>query len=336
MPTNPSTHDASRPVGQLSLFLLFVVLAALGLFLIMRAVTPMRDRDTSPILPTSTVPTATPPVVVPTSTPARPTPSTPVPPMPTTSTPTLPVVRPRPANAVCDEQNFICVNAPGQNDLISNPTVVTGTAIAFENTFLWRIEDGRGTVIAGSHAMANAPDIGQPGPFMIRAFWDVVPQTPTGTLVVYEASARDGEPIHVVRLPVRFATRAAATRRLYFVPEALSAKMDCRAVEAHSVTVPGSATPIEATLRALLSYDDSRTPPGLKTSIPSGTGLVSITVNNGLAKVIFDANLEREVGGSCRVGAIRAQITQTLLQFPSIQRVDLSVEGKTPEETLQP
>ncbi len=335
MPTNPPSQDASRPVGQLSLFLLFVVLAALGLFLVMRAVTPMRDRDTAPILPTSTVVTATPPVVAPTSTSPRPTPPTPVP-TPTSPAPTLPAVRPRPANALCDAQNFICISTPGQNDLISNPTVVTGTAIAFENTFLWRIEDALGNLVAGSHVMADAPDIGQPGPFTIRAFWDASPQTATGTLIAYEASARDGEPIHMVRVPVRFATRAATSRRLFFVPEVLSPKLDCSTVREHTVSIPGSLAPIEATLRALLAYDDSRTPPGLKTSIPSGTGLVSITVNNGLAKVIFDANLEREVGGSCRVGAIRAQITKTLLQFPSIQQVDLSVEGKTPQETLQP
>ncbi len=333
MPTNPPSQDASRPVGQLSLFLLFVVLAALGLFLIMRAVTPMRDRDASPILPTSTVPTATPPVAAPTSTLPRPNPPTPI---PATPTPTRPVVRPRPANALCDEQNFICISTPGQNDLISNPTVVTGTAIAFENTFLWRIEDARGNLVAGSHAMANAPDIGQPGPFSIRAFWDAAPQTATGTLIAYEASARDGEPTHVVRVPVRFAPRAAASRRLFFVPEVLNENMDCTSVREQTVSIPGSIAPIEATLRALLSYDDSRTPPGLKTSIPSGTGIVSITVNNGLAKVIFDANLEREVGGSCRVGSIRAQITKTLFQFPSIRQVDISVDGKTPQETLQP
>ncbi len=335
MPTNPPANDAPRPVGQLSLFLLLIVLAALALFLLMRAVTPMKERDASPILPTSTVP-VTPPVTVPSSTSPRPTPPTPTTPTPTVPSPTLPVVRPRPANALCDEQNFICVNTPRQNDLVSNPTVVTGTAIVFENTFLWRIEDGRGTRIAGSHAMADAPDIGQPGAFTIRAFWDVTPQTATGTLIVYEASARDGEPTHVVRVPIRFATRAAASRNLYFVPEVLNDNMDCSSVRAQSVSVPGSTAPIEATLRALLSYDDSRTPPGLKTSIPSGTGLVSITVNNGLAKVIFDANLEREVGGSCRVGSIRAQITKTLLQFPSIQQINLSVEGKMAEETLQP
>lgn len=184
--------------------------------------------------------------------------------------------------------------------------------------------------------MADAPDIGQPGAFTIRAFWEVTPQTATGTLIVYEASARDGEPIHVVRVPVRFATRAAVSRRLFFVPEVLNENMDCSSVREQSVSIVGSTTPIEATLRALLAYDDSRTSPGLKTSIPSGTGLVSITVNNGLAKVIFDANLEREVGGSCRVAAIRAQITKTLLQFPSIQQINLSVEGKMAEETLQP
>jgi len=41
------------------------------------------------------------------------------------------------------------------------------------------------------------------------------------------------------------------------------------------------------------------------------------------------------VAGSCRVGAIRAQIEETLKQFPTVQNVIISVNGNT-ENILEP
>ena len=54
-----------------------------------------------------------------------------------------------------------------------------------------------------------------------------------------------------------------------------------------------------------------------------------------MAKIDFDSNLEKNVGGSCRVAAIRNQITQTLLQFKTVQSVIISIDGRT-EDILQP
>ncbi|PIP22172.1 MAG: hypothetical protein COX38_02115, partial [Candidatus Nealsonbacteria bacterium CG23_combo_of_CG06-09_8_20_14_all_39_25] len=48
-----------------------------------------------------------------------------------------------------------------------------------------------------------------------------------------------------------------------------------------------------------------------------------------------DEQLEFQVGGSCKVSAIRAQITQTLKQFPTVDEVVISINGRT-EDILQP
>jgi spore germination protein GerM len=45
--------------------------------------------------------------------------------------------------------------------------------------------------------------------------------------------------------------------------------------------------------------------------------------------------LEFQVGGSCRVAAIRAQITDTLKQFPPVDEVIISIDDRT-EDILQP
>jgi len=74
---------------------------------------------------------------------------------------------------------------------------------------------------------------------------------------------------------------------------------------------------------------------GFFTSINSGVKIVSLSVNGNTANVEFDERLEEAVGGSCRVAAIRSQITQTLKQFYGIENVVISIGGRT-EDILQP
>jgi spore germination protein GerM len=61
----------------------------------------------------------------------------------------------------------------------------------------------------------------------------------------------------------------------------------------------------------------------------------SLKIENRTAYAAFDTELERAVGGSCRVSAIRAQIIETLKQFSSVDNVIISIDGRT-EDILQP
>jgi len=74
---------------------------------------------------------------------------------------------------------------------------------------------------------------------------------------------------------------------------------------------------------------------GFFTSINPDVKIQKLTIENGIANVDFDNNLEKNVGGSCRVLAIRNQITQTLLQFDTVQSVVISIDGRV-EDILQP
>lgn len=99
-------------------------------------------------------------------------------------------------------------------------------------------------------------------------------------------------------------------------------------------------TKTQATARAaieelLKGLTDSEKSQGFFTSINPGVKIQQLTIQNGIAKVDFDETLEKAVGGSCRVSAIRAQITQTLLQFPTVKSVIISINGRT-EDILQP
>lgn len=67
----------------------------------------------------------------------------------------------------------------------------------------------------------------------------------------------------------------------------------------------------------------------MRTEIPDGTTLSQIVIEDGVAKVNFNSeNESRWSGGSCHVGLIRSQITQTLMQIEGVTDVVITVNGK--------
>jgi len=74
---------------------------------------------------------------------------------------------------------------------------------------------------------------------------------------------------------------------------------------------------------------------GFFTSINLGTKIQKISIVRGVATIEFSEELVKGVAGSCRVQAIRSQITETLKQFPEIREVVILVNGDF-ETILQP
>ena len=74
---------------------------------------------------------------------------------------------------------------------------------------------------------------------------------------------------------------------------------------------------------------------GFETSIPDGVTIQSLKLENGTLFADFSEKLEEGVGGSCRVAAIRKQIEETAKQFPTVQNVAISIDGRT-SDILQP
>jgi hypothetical protein len=63
--------------------------------------------------------------------------------------------------------------------------------------------------------------------------------------------------------------------------------------------------------------------------------LRSLVIRDGVATADFSRELKAYGGGSLRVMLIRKQITQTLLQFPTVRTVRIAIEGQT-EAVLEP
>ena len=102
---------------------------------------------------------------------------------------------PDPAN---DEQ--VQVDEPLGGDPITSPVTVRGMVAAFEATFKITIYDATGATLADVTGMSLE---GQTlAPFEEEVPFTVTQETPA-CLWVYESSAMDGQPIHVIQIPVR-------------------------------------------------------------------------------------------------------------------------------------
>jgi len=75
----------------------------------------------------------------------------------------------------------------------------------------------------------------------------------------------------------------------------------------------------------------------LWTAIPEGTKVNTIKINGKTISVDFSKELQNYGGGSLNAICIRGQIEKTLEQFPSIEEIVITVEGRDEKDgVLQP
>jgi hypothetical protein len=95
--------------------------------------------------------------------------------------------------------------------VMENPLFLHGTTTAFENRISWNVVDNLGTLVANGYEDVRSPDAGIPGPFDIKASYDQLPKIHEGVFHIFEGSAKDGTPIHVVNIPLFFPWTSATT-----------------------------------------------------------------------------------------------------------------------------
>ena len=106
----------------------------------------------------------------------------------------------RDADLFVDQLPLLFVDRPAWGAALGNPGEVSGSAIAFEATFMVTLVDGSGRTLVEEFVMATC-GTGCRGTFETALAYDV-PSAQWGTLRVWESSARDGEPINVREYPV--------------------------------------------------------------------------------------------------------------------------------------
>lgn len=235
---------------------------------------------------------------------------------------------------VATSSTNIRVSSPVPYQDVGLPIVIQGEARTFEQSFAWRIRDEDRSILVEGHGMTNAPDVGQFGPFTVTASYPQ-PKGTHGTVEVFEYSAKDGSEVWTVAIPVNFKSVESMNVNVFFSDRAKDPDgMQCETTYAFTRRVP-KTTAVARTALIELLRGPMGTEANATTHINSGTKLNSIRIENGTAYADFDHMLGVNVGGSCRVQAIRSQIENTLLQFPTVQNVIISIDGDS-ELILQP
>ncbi len=219
---------------------------------------------------------------------------------------------------------------------MSFPFKAYGKARVFESQFSWRLKDSNGKVVGQGQAMANSPDVGKYGPFQIEVEFAETNGS-KATFEVFDSSAKDGSEQDLVSVPINIEQTASLGIKLFFANDRLDPEVTCDKVFSADRTIPKTKSVAMATLVELLkgtnADEEGR---GFRTTINPGVKINKLTIVDGVAKVDFDQALQDKVGGSCRVNFIRRQIEETLKQFPAVQSVVISIDGKPNDEILQP
>ena len=98
------------------------------------------------------------------------------------------------------DQGGIYVDAPTGGTTVSSPIIITGTANVFEANVSLRLLDEEGNELASTFATATC-GTGCWGDFQATIEYSV-DHRQQGTVEVYQASAEDGSPLDMVRIPV--------------------------------------------------------------------------------------------------------------------------------------
>ena len=237
---------------------------------------------------------------------------------------------------IIDEPNII-VYGPEAGATVGLPLIIRGEARVFENIFNYRLKDENGKTFYESRASAAAPDAGLYGPFEI-SFNYPAPAGGRGTVEVFDYSAKDGSETDKVDIPVSFDQGQPVSKFKVFFPNSRKdpGASDCNRVFAVDRRAGKTGAAARAALAELLKGPDViEAKAGYFSNLNEGIKINSLSIDKGMAKVDFDKTIEAGVGGSCRVSGVRAEIIQTLEQFPTVKDVVISVEGRT-EDILQP
>jgi hypothetical protein len=230
----------------------------------------------------------------------------------------------------------IRVTEPSSNEEIGQPLVIRGSARVFESVFQFRLRDQDGSILLQGSGLAAPITTGALGAFEVITSYSK-PKGKTGVLEVFAYSAKDGSEIDKVVIPLRFKYLTQMTVSVFFGnTEKDPGGLFCEKVYPIKRSIVQTSAPLRTALEELLRGPTvSEKSSGYFTSLNPEVTIQSLVLRDGTIYADFNYALDFEVGGSCRVRAIRAQITETLKQYPSVKNVIISINGKT-EDILQP
>jgi hypothetical protein len=214
---------------------------------------------------------------------------------------------------------------------------ITGTWY-FEGEFPIRVMDSNGEILDTLIAVAQEEWMTEdlvPFSFVL----DVNIQADRDVILRFERNNPTGLEEHddSLEVPITILVSEEQIVVLAFFPnEQRGSTEDCSLVFPLSRNVPDTLAVGRASLRELIDgLTANERQQGYFTNINENVEIRRLVIEEGVALVDFSSELEEGVGGSCMVTSIRAQIEETLKQFPTVDSVVISIEGRT-EDILQP
>ncbi|MFH1030692.1 MAG: GerMN domain-containing protein [bacterium] len=239
-----------------------------------------------------------------------------------------------------DKSNLIRVEIPKPDDIIFSPLTVKGEARGnwfFEGSFPVKLYNENNNLLSVSIAQAKGEWMTENlVPFEAEIVFDN-PGQGKGTLVFEKDNPSDMPELDdELRIPVFFGSQDPLSVKVYFNNSKLDPEFSCNKVFPVEREIYDTKAVARAAIEELLKgpTEDEKAN-GFFTSINSGVKINSLSIENKIARIDFAEGIEYQVGGSCRVSAIRAEITETLKQFDSVDEVIISVNGRT-KDILQP
>lgn len=233
-------------------------------------------------------------------------------------------------------KNATILIKPIADELIFSPLLLEGIMPGnwyFEANAIAELYDGNGQRIAAAPLQAQSEWM-TTDPVAFKGMMEFnTPSAPTGVLVLKNDNP-SGLPENdkSESYPVKFGQIV----KVFFNNDKLDPEYSCNKVFAVERRIETTEAVAKASVEELLKgITEEEKNNGFFTSINSGVKINSLALNNGVLKIDFDNQIEWQVGGSCRVSAIRAQIIETLKQFPTVKEVIISVSGRI-EDALQP
>lgn len=228
----------------------------------------------------------------------------------------------------------IRVDFPRPGDTLGATSfTVKGTARTFEGNVLYRLVYDSVLTLADGFTTAAMPEVGAFGPFSVKVDYSADRGGPA-VLEVYEQDAESGKEVNMVRVPVVLPSAAAGKEKqiyIYYPNGSLEggAKTDCRAVYPVRRELPERSV---ALARGALYYllkgpTEEEEENGYLTRLPQGLRLLSLRLDSGVVRLDFSHHLN-QIKKQCDAETARAQIEQTLAQFPTVNAVAVNVEGK--------
>ncbi|MFA6392164.1 MAG: GerMN domain-containing protein [Patescibacteria group bacterium] len=234
-------------------------------------------------------------------------------------------------------QSDVQVTKPVPDETVNSPLTVAGRAKGswfFEAVFPVQIVDENDKQIGYGNAEAI-------GDWQTENYVDFTAlltftkgSATAGFLVLQNANPSGIKSLEKeLRIPIKFVASTISEIEIYLGKE--SEQSDCSTVFAVKRLIDETPQIATAAVNQLLTGPtEAEENDDYNTSISPSARLLSLNITDGKAYADFNQELQN-IGGSCRVQMVRAQIENTLKQFDSVQEVFISIDGKT-EGILQP